>query len=131
MLKGSVDKVAAPVEEPEESARAAAFEPSRSYNPERGYSALLDFITIERNKLKIRVFLASPQLLMALFGNENTVRNIIETRYELYRQLVNEEITPEAGKMEFQGQFQNQQLPEVPPEMLDFGISKTNPNRYI
>lgn len=119
MLKGSVEEVV------EESKTA---EPS--FKPERGYYSLLDFITIQSNKLKIRVFLASPQVLISLYGNLSTVRSIVDVRYRLFSALRNESTTAEAAAAEFKAVFQNQQLPSIPDTMLDFGVSKTNPRTY-
>jgi hypothetical protein len=128
MLQGTVEKVedAGADDENLESASTETL-----FKPKRGYYSLLDFITIQRNKLRIRVFLASPQLLMAIYGNSATVQDILNMRNRLYKQLINKEISPELGKEEFQSLFQNIQLPEVPVEMLDFGISKTDPHSYV
>lgn len=131
MLKGAVEKVAKPETDETAEGEQQIADFQRRFKPDRGYYSLLDFITIEKNKLKIRVFLASPQLLMALYGNPDTVQQILDARYSLYRQLVREEITPEMGMQDLQSQFQNLQLPAVPVEMLDFGVSKTNPNTYL
>jgi len=105
-------------------------EQTTPFRPKEGYLSLLDFITIQKNKLKIRVYLASSQLLMALYGNPEVVQQILETRYDLYRQYVNDVIAKEAAEKEFQALFLNQRLDIVPSDMLDFGISKTNPNLY-
>lgn len=101
--------------------------PAADGEPVAGYPSLLDYITLQKNKLKIRVYLAAPPLLTALYGNPEFVRQIIDTRTSLYRDLVNEVLTKEQATQEFQTLYQNQQLPEVPSAMLDFGVSKTNP----
>jgi hypothetical protein len=101
---------------------------SPPFKPEEGYYSLLDFITIQSNKLKIRVFLASPQLLMALYGNPEVVENILSERYRLFLQVdKNAREAPDAGE-EFENAFQGQAI--VPGSMLDFGVSKTNPLQY-
>lgn len=124
MLQGSFDE---PEEiEPEE----IGVQKQRRFQPPYGYYSLLDFITIQTNKLQIRVFLASPQLLMALYGNANTVEDILENRYRLYRELSNHTVTQEEANAEFQGLFQNLRLDYVPESMLNFGVSKTNPRNY-
>lgn len=128
MLKGAIEKSGNGKINRETK---SVIDPTKRFRAERGYFSLLDFITIEKNKLKIRVFLASPQLLMALYGNPDTVQQILVTRYELFLRLKNNEISSEVGKEDFQRQFQNLQLSPIPSEMLDFGISKTNPNNYL
>ena len=97
------------------------------FKPEKGYYSLLDFITIQPNKQKIRVFLASPQLLMALYGNPDVVENILTERYQLYQQVKNNTRAASDASEEFRSSFQGQA--NVPSSMLDFGVSKTNPRK--
>lgn len=92
-----------------------------------GYYSLLDFITLQKDKLTTRVYLASPQLLMALFGRPDIVSDIKETRQRLYRDVVNEAITTKEAEEELRARFEDLRLPEVPEKMLNFGVSKTRP----
>lgn len=95
-----------------------------------GYYSLLDFITVGKGKLQLRVFLASRQLLMAVFGNPATVDEIVRVRYQLYRNVVNKVLDANQATEEFKTLFGNSALPFVPEDFLDFGVSKTNPNPY-
>src|SRR5690606_14974837 len=56
------------------------FEESGSNEAAAGYPSLIDFITILPNKHVIRVFLASSEVLTALYGNRQVVGQIIEMR---------------------------------------------------
>lgn len=95
-----------------------------------GYYSLLDFITVGKGKLQMRVFLASRQFLMAVFGNPATVDEIVRVRYKLYRSVRDKVMDAKQASEEFQTLFNNSALPFIPEEFLDFGVSKTNPNRY-
>lgn len=94
-----------------------------------GYPSLLDFITIKKKKLVIRVFLASKPLLSALFGPE-TADQIIISRNELFKDVQRDTKTPQKASEEFKNLFNAQKLPYVPDTMLNFDVSKTNPGQY-
>lgn len=96
-----------------------------------GYYSLLDFITVGNNKLEMRVFLASRQLLMAVYGNPALVNEIVRVRYQLYKNVVAKVMTAEQAREEFKAAFGNQALPFVPGNFLNFDVSKTNPNQYL
>lgn len=132
MLKGSFDlheKV------PQSENIELKFEEGRqvfrpNFQPSEGYYSLIDFITMDKSgNYKIRIFLASPQLLMAIFGNPSIVYDILQTRYDLYK-AVKTGMEPKEAKKQFSDQFLNQRLPSILPEILDFGVSKTNPRNY-
>jgi hypothetical protein len=100
-----------------------------NFLPTEGYYPLMNFITLDHGNYKIRVFLASPQLLMAIFGSSTTVYDILQERYQLYRN-VKAGMDPKEAEASFQSQFLSQALPYILPETLDFSISKTNPRNY-
>ncbi len=102
----------------------------RPYKLENGYYSLLDFITLQKNKLNLRVFLASKHLLVALYGSPQIVDDIIKTRYTLFRNVDDNVLDANTASAEFQQTFGNSQLPYVPVDILDFGVSKTNPRGY-
>lgn len=115
--------------------RGAYEEPSKGQEKrpmqlQTGYYSLLDFITVGKGKLKMRVFLASRQLLMAVFGNPAAVDEIVNMRYKLYRNVRNNVMDAKQATEEFQTLFGNSALPFIQEEFLDFGVSKTNPNPY-
>lgn len=97
------------------------------YSSIDGYLSLRDFLTLKKST-KIRVWLAPPKLLEAIFENPDLVRNIITMRQELYRKLRSKKEnfeTKEASTI-----FENTFAPEVPhfKDILDFSASRTNPN---
>lgn len=127
MLRGSTE---VPEEIPLDEQDLTQEPSEQPIKPVWGYESLLDFITVQKNKLKIRVFLASPELLMAIYGDPSTVDDILATRYQLYRDLVNNVTDSKTSSEDFKSKFTNMQLPTIPADMLDFGVSKTNPRSY-
>lgn len=102
----------------------------RPYRLDSGYYSLLDFITVVPNKLKLRVYLASKQLLLAVYGNQLLVNDILRVRYQLYRDVIKNNMNADQASKEFKSLFGNLALPYVPADFLDFSVSKTNPNQY-
>lgn len=101
-----------------------------NFKPTAGYFSLLDFITIKPNKSRIRVYLASPQVLMAIFGDVGTVKEILSERSRLYREVKKEIMTKEEASELFMSLFMEMRLPGIENTLLDFGVSKTNPKTY-
>ena len=95
-----------------------------------GYPSLLGFITVKKKKLVIRVFLASPPVLMALFGNPDVVKQILESRIQLYRDVSSMRKTAPQASEEFKNLFITKRLPYIPDAMLNFDVSGTNPANY-
>ena len=95
-----------------------------------GYPSLLDYITIKKKKLTIRVFLASRPVLTALFGKPDVVNHIIESRNALYKDAKNKRKEIPQASEEFKRLFLNQRLPNIPDAMLNFDVSLTNPKTY-
>lgn len=131
MLRGSTNL---PIKIPVSDNIEIVFEQGQSFVrpnflPTEGYYSLLDFVTLDHGNYKIRVFLASPQLLMAIYGNPTTVYDILQGRYELYKNVKNGGLPDEATNA-FKNQFSNQVLPYILPDTLDFGVSKVNPKDY-
>lgn len=93
-----------------------------------GYYSLLDFVT-SASKPKIRVFLASKEVLLAIFHDPATVNAIIEERQHLYRQALSES-DPKSLEESFKNQFQKMKDPGINEETLNFSVSKTNPKYY-
>lgn len=74
---------------------------------------------------KIRVFLANPALLFALYDEESLVRQIMEKRNELYKQAKKMENVDPLLSQDFKTQFQGRSPYD---EILDFTVSKSDPN---
>lgn len=90
------------------------------------FVSLLDYLTIQSPK-KIRVFLAKPALLIAIFGEEPAKR-ILEARQTIYKQIKNEkdEKTVREATRLFQENFAGEAIQYLP--ILDFTVSKTPPD---
>lgn len=73
---------------------------------------------------KIRVFLADPALLLALYDEESLVLQILEKRDELHKQAKKMETVDPLLSQEFKAQFQGRSPYD---EILDFTVSKTSP----
>jgi hypothetical protein len=98
---------------------------SLEYSVEGGYSSLLNYITYSK-ATKVRVYLASRDLLIAIFGDPKVADSIITARSQLYS-AVNNGMTPAEASKQFQEQFQG----SATDSLLDFRVSKTNPNQYL
>lgn len=94
----------------------------------KGYFSLLDFVNLSPT-LKIRVYLAPREVLMAAFHDKNIVDDIIAQRKELYKQAVGDGDLAQL-KSAFQNQFEQRRAPEIDSATLDFSVSKTNPKNY-
>lgn len=117
-----------PTDEEELAAAAEAEQEALESKADEGYTSLLDYITIDKTQ-KIRLFLAPPAFLLAIFGDESFVRDIQEERYRLYRQLVNGSIKPEDANGQFQA-FVASRIGNFNPEQFDYTVSKVNPRDY-
>lgn len=102
----------------------------KTFKPIDGsYPTLLDFIIVKK-KLNIRIYLASPQLLMAIFGNPSVVENILKERQSIYKELNSNPDAKVALAERFKTAFIEKRLPGINDTMLNFEISKTNPADY-
>jgi ribosomal protein L20A (L18A) len=96
--------------------------PLSERNQEKGYYSLLDFIKYE--DVAIVVQLASRELLLAIFGNEEVVEAIILKRKELSKN------PPHDAESQFTNAFKGKQKPGINDELLDFKITKTDKSSY-
>ena len=93
----------------------------------KGYYSLLDFIN--GKEFPVRIFLASKELLRAIFNDPFVVENIMRTRKELYRELMNGgDSKPLSEK--FKVTFNSLKDPSITDESLSYTLSKTNPKGY-
>lgn len=94
----------------------------------QGYYSLLDYITLQ-DAAKVRVYLASRPLLMAIFDDPAVVSSFLETRCHLYRNVMHDALTPEQASQNLRSQFlpQSKGFDET---ILDFSVTKTNPSDY-
>lgn len=92
----------------------------------KGYYSLLDFVTLSSTP-KIRVYLAPPPVLQAIFIDPATVNAILEERYSLYKQAKDGTDVKELGTR-FKNQFERLKDSRINDDSLDFSVSKTRPN---
>lgn len=92
-----------------------------------GHISLLDYITAQ-NTNKIRVFLAPPPVLYAIFGDVNTVNQIMASRVELYLEVMKGVDKQEASNM-FKQNFQASALKDYAP-LLNYDVTKVDPRIY-
>lgn len=102
--------------------------PLEEYVNQEDIISLLDFLTINANKSKIRVFLAPRVILMAIYGDPRTVDEIMQNRLELYHQAMNEKDNKPLTE-QFKQKFSARAI-NVPETLLDFTVSTTNPSNY-
>lgn len=109
-----------------------AVETSETHAPS-GYVSLLDFITT-RPTLKVRVFLASEPLLMAIYGDPQLVESIIEKRQEYYKTLKAHKEDDKKVKADltnqFKQEFEQKGNAGEYSKILDYTVTRTNPKDY-
>lgn len=93
------------------------------------YPSLIDYVTV-KNKTKVRVFLAPHEILMTIYDNPELVKEIQETRQDLYKKVKDESLTKEQASAELEKQFGNKQQHGISENILDFKVTKTNPKDY-
>lgn len=82
------------------------------------------------SKLKLRVNLAPRALLYVLFQEEEAVKEVVNSRYDLYKEVSQDVKSPEEATEEFQNfclRYAN--VMKFLP-ILDFTVNKTNPTPY-
>lgn len=100
------------------------------YKSPEGYYSLLDYVTAKK-KPRIRVYLASRNVLLAVFQEPATVNAIINERESLYHQTAgSKQMDMEQLNETFKNQFEKLRDPAIEPDTLNFSVSKTNPKYY-
>lgn len=94
-----------------------------------GYASLIDYITV-KPATKIRVFLASRELLVSIYGTPELADAIIENRRDLYRQVRNKVLQPQQASEQFKSQFSSSGTALTFAAILDFAVTNTNPKNY-
>jgi hypothetical protein len=93
-----------------------------------GKESLLDYTTLKKST-KIRVYLASRPLLLAIYGNESIVDSIIEKRQALFKQIRSGASKDDVSKA-FKGAFENSGTASNYSAILDFEVTNVNPKSY-
>lgn len=94
-----------------------------------GYVSLIDNITV-KNRKKIRVYLASRALLLAIYGDNGIVDSILEARKMLYRQIKSDGNLKTSLSQSFKESFSNSGQAPSYSTILDFSVTKTDPTQY-
>jgi len=102
---------------------------AEEYSAGKGYSSILNYVTLGPSG-QIRVYLASKELLLAIFGQPDVVDNIINTRYQLYLQVKRDDnFKASEATQQFANQFKGS-IQNADESLFDFKVSKTNPRDY-
>lgn len=99
---------------------------SEEFKSTKGYFSLLDFVNVSPT-LKIRVYLAPREVLMAIFNDQGIVDEMMLQRKALYKQA-NADGDLKALSETFQNQFEQRRPQDIDKSMLDFSVTKTNPD---
>jgi len=101
---------------------------------DEGYPQIGSYLTMKGTG-KIRAYLAPKAILKVIFDDIRTVEEVIRTRDELYSQYTNDAIKEPEATTQFKETFSQALKGGIPPEMVDFTVSKTNPKsasvRYL
>lgn len=102
-------------------------------DPTKEYVSLEDYVTTDKDN-KIRLYLAPPVLLQAIFEDEKLVEEILEERNGLFNYL-----NPLQGKAleeekkqateEFKRLFDSKIPKQFDPSLFDFSVTKTRPRK--
>jgi hypothetical protein len=90
-----------------------------------------DLITCQKGDQQIRMFLADPKLLLAIFENNSTVEQIVTARKSYYLQVKKDPTQKEALTEKFCSQFLSNIPPSIQKNSLNWEISGTNPDQKI
>lgn len=101
---------------------------AKEFKSPKGYYSLLDFIT-SASSPQVRIYLASKEVLEAVFPDPATVGSIIEERQRLYNQANNSGDINQLDEL-FKNQFMKMRDPAIDEALLNFSVSKTNPKNY-
>lgn len=99
------------------------------YSGDGGYPSLLDFITLKNSK-GIRLYLAPRAVLLAIFGDTNTVNAIIDYRKSLYGQLKSKKMTKIEATEAFKQHFGAQHAEGTDTAFFNYDVTTTNPKEY-
>lgn len=101
---------------------------SEEHVHQEGNLSLLDFVTVNPQKTKIRVFLAPQAILQAVFGDPHTVEEIMQSRIEMYHQIRNDKES-DSLTQQFKEKFLSRAM-NVPETLLNFTVTGTDPRNY-
>lgn len=100
------------------------------------YKSLCQFVRFQRrikNPAIMSVYLAPNELLVALFQDPDVVANILARRKEFFKKLqadTEKKIHEEQLATDFANEFQSQIPVGIDKNLIDFKVSRTDPNKY-
>lgn len=96
-----------------------------------GYPSLAKFIVIKKDA-KLSIYLASGEILLALYGHAGLVKEIIATREDIYKQMSSDANQPEKdqGKDRLRSVAAGRSFLPNEDLLLDFSVSCTNPKKH-
>lgn len=98
---------------------------------DEGYLSLLDFIKINEKSQGISIYLAPGELLMAIYDNEELVKEVISSREKLYSDMKYRGLAKEQAAQIFKGAFEGKSyLGKDENGLIDFSVSLSNPRGY-
>ena len=101
---------------------------SEEYRSTKGYCSILDFITGAAHA-KVRVYLASREVLNAIFPDSQVVDDIIVERQQLYKQALSAEDSQPLAE-QFKEHFSRFKDSAIDDDTLSYDVTKTNPKDY-
>lgn len=104
-------------------------EKEEEFSHSHGYHSLLNYVTLKNEK--IRLFLASKPVLMAIVGEEKVAEEIIRLRKDIYRDLKNNKnkMTIQEASQQFEYMIKTQ-ITLSDESLIDFTVTKINPKNY-
>lgn len=103
-------------------------EDSDEFKSDIGYDSLLDYITLRPTK--IRLYLAPKVLLLAIVEDETIVNEILELRYNLYREMMNKSKTARQKATDSFKSAVTSRIANLDEALFDFSVTKVNPKDY-
>lgn len=104
-------------------------DPAVEFPKEKGWISLREFFHFNQNQKEIRVYLASKEVLMAIFGDEATANEIIQLREALFLKVASNAMDVGIANQKLE-EFKSKKRAEIKDQLLDFTVTKTNPKNY-
>lgn len=91
------------------------------------YASLLNYISLTKRTTLLSLYLASNELLLALFNDQKVVMDVMQARTMIHRQLMKDPSSKQQLTEQFKQKFTPLLPQEVPSELIDFEVSTTKP----
>jgi len=106
--------------------------PKKGIATAANYPSLLTFLSLSRTRHTIAsLWLARPSLLLALFGNQATVDEVLKTRASIYDKLKRDtKVDPVTFEGELKTAFERSLASGIDHSFIDFRASRNDPGKY-